>query len=122
MAFVSASDLMTARNFYEQALGLQLTADESPVAFVFDAGGTTLRVTAVPTVARASYAVLGWAVSDIMGEVDELSERGVVFLRFDGFAQDERGIWTAPGGDLVAWFSDPAGNTLSLTELRSPST
>jgi catechol 2,3-dioxygenase-like lactoylglutathione lyase family enzyme len=116
VAFVPAVDLTASRHFYQDTLGLPLIADQAPIAYVFDANGTMLRLTAVPAVAVAGYTVLGWAVSNVAGAVDDLGERGVVFLRFDGFPQDERAIWTAPSGDRIAWFSDPATNTLSLTE------
>ena len=64
-----------------------------------------------------SYTVLGWAVTDIARTVQNLVERGVAF-RFDGLIQDDLRIWTAPSGDRIAWFPDPASNTLSLTEFR----
>jgi hypothetical protein len=48
--------------------------------------------------------------------IDALRELGITFNRYDGMEQDARGIWEAPGGGaLVAWFSDPDGNTLSLS-------
>jgi len=75
-----------------------------------------LRVTAVAEVARPGYTVLGWRVADITATVRELTGRGVVFLRYDGMNQDEDGVWTTPGGDKVAWFADPDGNVLSLTQ------
>jgi hypothetical protein len=87
-------------------------------ACVLDANGTMLRVTAVPGVSPAGYTVLGWRVTDIAATVLALTARGVVFRRYDGMDQDEQGIWTTPGGDKVAWFADPDGNTLSLTQFR----
>ena len=60
--------------------------------------------------------MLGWRVSDLAATARSLGERGVIFERFDGMAQDDLGIWTTPGGDLVAWFKDPDGNILSLTQ------
>jgi len=74
-----------------------------------------LRVTAVPKVAQPGYTVLGWRVPDITATVRELAARGVMFLRYDMMNQDEDGIWSSPGG-RVAWFADPEGNTLSLTQ------
>jgi predicted enzyme related to lactoylglutathione lyase len=117
IAFVGATDLSRARVFYEQVLGLTLTGC-SDFACVFDANGTMLRVTAVPEVARGGYTVLGWRVADIAAAIRDLSARGVVFLRYDGMDQDDSGVWTTPGGDRVAWFPDPAGNILSLTQFR----
>ena len=83
---------------------------------MFDANGTMLRVTAVGEVGRPGYTVLGWRVADIAATVHGLTERGVVFLRYDGMEQDENGIWTTPGGDKIAWFTDPGGKVLSLTQ------
>jgi predicted enzyme related to lactoylglutathione lyase len=60
--------------------------------------------------------VLGWRVADLAAATRELTARGVTFLRYEDMSQDEHGIWTAPGGAQVAWFADPDGNTLSLTQ------
>jgi predicted enzyme related to lactoylglutathione lyase len=115
IAFAASADLGRARVFYEQALGLRVT-EQNDFACVFDANGTMLRVTAVAEVARPGYTVLGWRVCDIAATVRGLAARGVVFLRCDGMDQDETGIWTTPSGDQVAWFTDPDGNVLSLTQ------
>jgi catechol 2,3-dioxygenase-like lactoylglutathione lyase family enzyme len=115
IAFAPAADLRRARAFYEQVLGLRVT-EQNDFACVFDANGTMLRVTAVPEVARPGYTVLGWRVSDIAATVRGLAARGVVFLRYAGLDQDDDGVWTTPGGDRVAWFTDPDGNVLSLTQ------
>jgi catechol 2,3-dioxygenase-like lactoylglutathione lyase family enzyme len=120
VAFAAATDLHRARAFYEQVLGLPVV-EQNDFAYVLDANGTMLRVTAVPEVRQAGYTVLGWRVSDIAETVRSLAARGVVFLRYTGMDQDGDGIWTTPGGDKVAWFADPDGNILSLTQfLRSP--
>jgi catechol 2,3-dioxygenase-like lactoylglutathione lyase family enzyme len=116
IAFVATADLARARAFYEGDLGLAVIEDDG-FALAFDAHGTMLRVTRVAALAPAPYTVLGWSVSDIAATVRELETRGVAFARFAGFEQDEQGIWTAPSGALVAWFADPDGNTLSLTQL-----
>jgi catechol 2,3-dioxygenase-like lactoylglutathione lyase family enzyme len=115
IAFTGSTDLNQARVFYEQTLGLRMI-EQNDFACVFDANGTMLRVTAVAEVARAGYTVLGWRVSDIAAMVRRLAAQGVVFLRYDGMDQDESGVWTTPGGDKVAWFTDPDGNVLSLTQ------
>jgi catechol 2,3-dioxygenase-like lactoylglutathione lyase family enzyme len=115
VAFVAGTDLRRARAFYEQTLGLPVL-EHNDFACVLDAHGTTVRVTAVPEVARGGYTVLGWRVADIEAATRELTDRGVTFLRYAGMSQDEHGIWTAPGGARVAWFADPDGNTLSLTQ------
>jgi catechol 2,3-dioxygenase-like lactoylglutathione lyase family enzyme len=115
VAFVAATDLGRARAFYEQTLGLPVV-EHNDFACVLDAHGTMLRVTAVPKVAQPGYTVLGWRVGDIAASVRELTARGISVLRFDGMNQDEDGIWTTPSGARVAWFADPDGNTLSLTQ------
>jgi catechol 2,3-dioxygenase-like lactoylglutathione lyase family enzyme len=115
IAFMPTTNLAAARVFYEKGLGLPI-AGESPIACTFDANGTTLRVIAVETITPAPYTVLGWNVGDIEASIRELASRGVVFERFDGVEQDELGVWRSPGGARVAWFKDPDGNTLSLTQ------
>ena len=117
VAFAATADLARARAFYEGVLGLTVV-DDTPIACVLDANGTTLRVTLVgDVVAVAPYTVLGWEVTDIEATIDDLVARGVAFERFDGMAQRDSGVWEAPGGALVAWFKDPDGNVLSLTQL-----
>jgi catechol 2,3-dioxygenase-like lactoylglutathione lyase family enzyme len=116
IAFVATTDPERARAFYGGTLGLELES-ESPFACVFRVGPTMLRVTVTDTVVAAPYAVLGWAVDDIAGRVRGLSARGVAFERYDGLEQDELGVWRSPGDARVAWFKDPDGNTLSLTQL-----
>jgi catechol 2,3-dioxygenase-like lactoylglutathione lyase family enzyme len=115
VAFVGVSDLDAAQGFYGDVLGLELR-DERPFALVADVGGTMLRITAVPEPAAAPYTVLGWVVRDLAATVDELATRGVRFSRYEGVDQDDRGIWTAPGGVRIAWFLDPDRNNLSLHE------
>jgi catechol 2,3-dioxygenase-like lactoylglutathione lyase family enzyme len=119
IGFIPVRDLAAARAFYEGTLGLRVV-DDTPFALVLDAGGTMLRVTPVPGLAARSFTVAGWNVPDIGAAVRDLAGRGVTFTRYDGLAQDDLGIWTAPGGDQVAWFTDPDGNTLSLTTFAAP--
>jgi len=118
VAFVATAAPGAAKHFYGSVLGLRLLED-TPFALVFDANGTSLRIQRVQHVSPAPHTVLGWAVRDIRAAVQGLAAKGVAFQRYDGLAQDQLGIWSAPGGALVAWFRDPDGNTLSLTE--SPS-
>jgi catechol 2,3-dioxygenase-like lactoylglutathione lyase family enzyme len=115
IAFVPTVDIGRARSFYNDTLGLPLL-EHNDYACVFDAHGLMLRVTVVPDLAPAGHTVLGWRVPDLTGTVRGLVAKGVPFLRYDGMAQEPDGIWTTPGGDKVAWFSDPDGNTLSLTQ------
>jgi catechol 2,3-dioxygenase-like lactoylglutathione lyase family enzyme len=118
IAFVSATDLDRSRDFYERTLGLRVVRQDA-FACVLDVNGVMLRLTAAPSVATPGYTVLGWKVADIEAAVDALSARGVAFSRYDGMNQDEHGIWTTPGGDRVAWFRDPDGNVLSLTQFAA---
>ena len=116
VGFVATTDLDRSVMFYGGKLGLQLI-EESPVAHVFNSNGTVLRVTLVEELEPAPYTVLGWTVSDIEGSVRSLQGEGVAFERFEGIDQDELGVWMTPGGDRVAWFKDPDGNVLSLTQV-----
>ena len=116
MAFVGVRDPERAKTFYRDTLGLRLVSEELPFALVFDVQGTMLRVTIVPKVAAASYTVLGWQVPDIVSAVQSLHAAGVQFQRYDGMNQDSLGIWTSPSGARVAWFQDPDGNLLSVTQ------
>jgi catechol 2,3-dioxygenase-like lactoylglutathione lyase family enzyme len=115
MAFLATRDPARARRFYAEVLGLRLVADD-PWALVFDAGGTMLRVQKVETLSPPPFTVLGWQVGSVDATVDALAARGVTFERYAGMDQDARGVWTAPSGARVAWFKDPDGNTLSLTQ------
>jgi catechol 2,3-dioxygenase-like lactoylglutathione lyase family enzyme len=114
-AFVATTDVDAARAFYAETLGLRLV-DDNAFALAFDANGTTLRVTRVEQAVIAPYTVLGWEVTDILTTVGALAERGVAFHRYDGMDQDADGIWRSPDGALVAWFADPEGNTLSVSQ------
>lgn len=115
VAFVGTTSASRARTFYRDKLGLRLV-EESPFALVFDAHGIMLRVTPVERVAAASYTVLGWQVPDIEHAVKGLRKAGVRFQRYAGMGQDRQGIWQSPGGARIAWFKDPDGNTLSVSQ------
>jgi catechol 2,3-dioxygenase-like lactoylglutathione lyase family enzyme len=115
IAFVPTLDMGRARPFYERTLGLPMEG-ESPVACAFRANGVLLRVVVVEQLTPFPFTLLGWGVADISQTVEALTARGVGFDRFDGVEQDELGIWRSPGGAQVAWFKDPDGNTLSLTQ------
>jgi catechol 2,3-dioxygenase-like lactoylglutathione lyase family enzyme len=117
VAFAPTTDPAKARAFYEGVLGLRLVADEKPFALVFDANGTMLRVTTVHELYPHPFTVLGWHVTNIEATVDGLAEAGVEFNRYKGMNDaDPRGIWNSPSGARVAWFKDPDGNVLSVTE------
>jgi catechol 2,3-dioxygenase-like lactoylglutathione lyase family enzyme len=115
VAFVAATDLHRANRFYAEALGLRFVA-QNQFACIFDGNGTMLRISAVSEVMPANYTVLGWRVTDIEETIVALTANGVTFAQYDGVDQAANGVWITPDGDKVAWFADPDGNTLSLTQ------
>ena len=119
VAFVPSSDLTRSRVFYAGTLGLTFVNDDG-FALVFDVGGQTMRVVNAGEFSPQPFTILGWDVPDIVATIDDLTARGVEFLRYSFMEQDERGIWTAPGGVRVAWFADPDGNVLSLSTHAEP--
>jgi catechol 2,3-dioxygenase-like lactoylglutathione lyase family enzyme len=116
VAFAATTDLDRAREFYAGVLGLSVEYTDG-FACVLRGGGTSLRLTKVDSFAPQPFTVLGWAVPDIAATMASLTAAGVTFHRYDGMGQDEAGVWTAPSGVRIAWFPDPDGNTLSLTQL-----
>lgn len=117
IAFAPTTDPAKACAFYEGVLGLRLVSNDKPFALVFDANGIMLRVTTVHQLTPQQFTILGWRVADIEGTVDRLSAEGVEFQRYKGMNDgDARGIWNSPSGARIAWFRDPDGNVLSLTE------
>ena len=120
VVFVPTTDYDKARSFYEGILGLRYLKSDGH-AMVLDANGIKVRVVKVPSHQPLPYTILGWEVPDIESAVTELAQRGVTFERFGFFEQDALGIWTAPTGDKVAWFKDPDGNTLSVSQHVSDS-
>ena len=116
MAFIVARDRQAAKTFYGETLGLQLL-HEDDFAIVFDCNGTTLRISTMADHIAQKHTVLGWQVADIRQAAAGLRARGVAFMAVEGFQQDDQGIWSPPGSSVrVAWFADPDGNVLSLTE------
>ena len=118
VAFVPTRDPEKARAFYEGVLGLQFVS-EDPFALVFKANGVVIRIANVSTVSDfkpASFTILGWHVSNAETAVSELAAKGVAVERFPWMEQSETGIWTSPSGARIAWFKDPDGNVLSVTE------
>jgi catechol 2,3-dioxygenase-like lactoylglutathione lyase family enzyme len=115
--FLATANAERSRDFYQRVLGLDFVADEQP-ALVFQVGHSMLRVQKVERVQAAPYTALGWAVLDIRQTVQDLRAAGVVFQRYEGMKQDDDGIWLAPSGALVAWFRDPDGHVLSLTQFK----
>lgn len=116
IAFVPTRDPARALDFYTHTLGLPLLSDEQPLALVFDAHGTMLRVVILAELSPAPYTVVGWSVKDIDAAVLELRNKGVTCERYPWLKQDDLGIWSTPDGACIAWFKDPDGNLLSLTQ------
>jgi catechol 2,3-dioxygenase-like lactoylglutathione lyase family enzyme len=115
MTFIITRDRAKAKAFYGETLGFaQLQEDQ--FAAVLDLNGTMLRISTVPNHQPQAHTVLGWEVPDVVASVKALKQKGVTFNVYEGFGQDALGIWTAPSGDKVAWFLDPDGNNLSLTQ------
>jgi catechol 2,3-dioxygenase-like lactoylglutathione lyase family enzyme len=115
--FVATADRAGAVPFYRDVLGLRLMGEDDHAA-TFDAGNRTpLRLTLVPGHQASGHTVLGWHVADIRSAAAALKAKGVEMKVYDGFGQDADGIWASPdGGAKVAWFADPDGNVLSLTQ------
>jgi catechol 2,3-dioxygenase-like lactoylglutathione lyase family enzyme len=115
VAFVPIKDAEKARAFYEGVLGLRFVKDDG-FASAYDANGTMVRMAKVPQFTPAQFTILGWQVKEIEKVAAELQGKGVTFERYGFFKQDDLGIWTAPTGDKVAWFKDPDGNILSISQ------
>lgn len=116
VCFILTADIAKARAFYSGTLGLREVA-EDPFAVTYDLVGTALRLTSVGGHRPGPHTVLGWTVTDIDAAVDALAAKGVACLVYEGFGQDARGIWTEPNSETkVAWFNDPEGNNLSITQ------
>lgn len=116
VAMITTADRKKAEPFYAETLGLRRTGDDG-FAALFDLAGVTLRLTEVPGYAAPPHPVLGWEVPDMEAVVSALAANGVTMNVYEGLGQDANGIWTAPDGSCkVAFFSDPDGNGLSLTQ------
>ena len=115
IAFVPSLDLTRSAAFYADVLGLSLE-DVTPYACVLRGGLVMVRVTKVGSLQPQPFTVLGWQVDDIHAVADQLAAAGVDLVRYESLDQDSAGVWTTPGGDRVAWFNDPDGNILSLTQ------
>jgi catechol 2,3-dioxygenase-like lactoylglutathione lyase family enzyme len=115
IAFLPSTDLDRSRRFFADRLGLAVE-EVTPFACVVRVGTTMLRVTKVNNLSPQPFTVFGWEVPDIHAVVADLGGAGITCVRYDGMDQDTAGVWTTPGGDRIAWFRDPDGNTLSLTQ------
>jgi catechol 2,3-dioxygenase-like lactoylglutathione lyase family enzyme len=112
----AVDDIEKARAFYGDTLGLE-TSEQNGLLTLHLAGDRNTLVYPKPDHEPASFTILNFPVENIASAVDELSARGVRFERYDGFDQDEKGIFRG-GGPLIAWFRDPAGNVLSVLEVE----
>jgi catechol 2,3-dioxygenase-like lactoylglutathione lyase family enzyme len=115
IVFLATANAEKSRMFYERVLGLNFVADEPP-ALVFKVGDRMLRIQKVDRVVAAPYTAFGWAVPDIQQTVRDLRSAGIAFQNYPGMNQDDDNIWHAPSGALIAWFQDPDGHVLSLTQ------
>ena len=118
ISFIATAAPDQAEAFYGDVLGLTLL-ERSPFALVFADGDTMLRVQIVEDLSPAQFTMHGWQVADIAQEIAALVAKGVTFFRFDGLDQDGLGVWTTPDESKIAWFQDPDGNVLSLTEFAA---
>ena len=116
VAFLLTTDYARARSFYVDTLRLEFVTQDQ-FALAIRANGNMIRVVRSEKFSPAQYTVLGWEVLNIESAVRDLINKGISFEKFP-WAKDERelGIWTAPSGDQVAWFKDPDGNILSLSQ------
>jgi catechol 2,3-dioxygenase-like lactoylglutathione lyase family enzyme len=110
-------DIDEARAFYEGVLGLRVSEQDEGLVLQL-AGGRDTFVYPKPDFTPATYTILNFVVDDVDAAVEELAARGVEFERYDGFDQDEKGISRGDRGPLIAWFTDPAGNILSMLQER----
>jgi predicted enzyme related to lactoylglutathione lyase len=116
----AVDDLEKAKQFYSETLGLEVT-EENDLLTLHIAGDRPVLVYPKPNHTPASFTILNFPVDDIEAAVDQLAARGVDFERYEGtpIATDEKGIFRG-GGPLIAWFTDPAGNVLSVVEAEGP--
>jgi catechol 2,3-dioxygenase-like lactoylglutathione lyase family enzyme len=121
VGFLNCTDVERTKAFFGDTLGFRFLHEDER-ALVFDANGTMLRITKAAHFTVPHGTVLGWQVDDMNAAVAELTARGVRFEQFNlpFLKQDETGVWTAPSGDQVAWFRDPAGNVLSISRHAAP--
>jgi len=113
--FIPTVKPQEAKVFYRDILGLTFLGEDS-YGIEFDSGGRLLRVITVRELTSHEFTILGWNVTDIEATVDLLVSRGISFQKYD-FINNERGIWTSPNNSKVAWFKDPDGNVLSVSQM-----
>lgn len=119
VVIIATRDRAISMPWYRDTLGLKLLS-EDPYAAVFALCGAVMRLSTIENWTPHEHTVFGFEVSDISASVRALIARGVKFIVYPGFGQSEDGVWTSPDGAAkVAWFNDPDGNNLSLTEFRA---
>lgn len=117
ICFILTANRLATKPFYAGTLGLPIVSEDDFAVTFHLTGGMNLRLTDLPDHKASGHTVLGWTVADMAAAVAELRAKGVTFKIYDGFGQDAEGIWSPPGGGAkVAWFADPDGNVLSLTQ------
>ena len=114
-AFVPTTMPVKAKSFYRDILGLRLLSEDN-YAIEFEANGILLRIIIVPELKPQAFTVLGWNVNDIASMIGYLNSKGIKCENYEFLKQDKSGVWISPSGSKVAWFKDPDGNVLSLTE------
>jgi catechol 2,3-dioxygenase-like lactoylglutathione lyase family enzyme len=117
VSFIATIEPKAAEAFYSSVLGLSVI-ERTPYAIVFADGENTLRVQIVSELLPASHTVHGWQVTNIENEIEGLASMGVRFLTFQHLEQSSGGVWITPDGHKIAWFEDPSGNILSLTQYK----
>ena len=115
IGFVPTKDSKRSREFYEGKLGFTFVSDDQ-FALVMQAGESMIRIVKGAKFTPAHYTVMGWEVADAEAMVKWLNKRGVTFEKYPFVQDQESGIWTTPNGDKIAWFKDPDGNVLSLSQ------
>ena len=117
ITFIQTRDRAAAKAWYAGVLGLPVVTEDDGFASVLDLNGTLLRITQIDGYQPSAHPALGWEVPDIAATIQDLVSRGVTMTVYEGFGQDALGVWTSPDGKAkVAWFNDPDGNVLSLTQ------
>ena len=115
MGFVPTTDYERARAFYEGKLRFEFVSLD-PYALVMRVGGHTVRIVKIPNLTPLEGTILGWQIEDIETVARWLRDRGVATEKYPFVQDQELGIWTTPNGDKVAWFKDPDGNVLSISQ------
>lgn len=116
VTFLFTRDRDRARTFYADTLGLTHTSSDE-YAECFDLAGTPLRIVPIADHVPSPHTVLGWEVPDIVAVAAAMRAKGIRFEIYEGFGQDENGVWVSPDGtSRLAWFLDPDGNNLSISQ------